>query len=143
MHIADRFHAGEHMISAKGYEPTVHAFGCVSIDDLQAVCHRVQAICLPTLVVILACLLGNSDACDSRIQGPTECYASLCCYQCTLLAERAPFSVPPPVENCDLSKFPSCCEHVNMFCLFVTLECELECCALRSDTLVSSFVFTR
>ena len=27
------------------------------------------------------------------------------------------------VENCDLFKFPSCCEHVNMFCLFVTLEC--------------------
>ena len=32
-------------------------------------------------------------------------------------------SLTQRVENCNLSKFPSCCEHVNMFCLFVTLEC--------------------
>ena len=46
------------------------------------------------------------------------------------------------VDYCDLSKFPSCCEHVDVFCLFETLECWLECCAqLCSDTGVSSFVF--
>ena len=46
------------------------------------------------------------------------------------------------VDYCDFSKFPSCCEHVDVFCLFETLECWLECCAqLCSDTGVSSFVF--
>ena len=27
------------------------------------------------------------------------------------------------VDYCDLSKFPSCCEHVDVFCLFEALEC--------------------
>ena len=46
------------------------------------------------------------------------------------------------VDYCDPFKFPSCCEHVDVFCLFETLECWLECCAqLCSDTGVSSFVF--
>ena len=46
------------------------------------------------------------------------------------------------VDYCDLSKFSSCCEHMDVFCLFETLECWLECCAqLCSDTGVSSFVF--
>ena len=46
------------------------------------------------------------------------------------------------VDYCDLSKFPSCCEYVDVFCLFEALECWLECCAqLCSDTGVSSFVF--
>ena len=27
------------------------------------------------------------------------------------------------VDYCDLSKFPSCCEQVDVFCLFEALEC--------------------
>ena len=29
---------------------------------------------------------------------------------------------PSEVDYCDLSKFPSCCKHVDVFCLFEALE---------------------